>query len=124
MRHPWTGRIRQMGYRFRCQEVHLDNRPKGTMNVQVVRSVGDWSIGWVTEHSIQNAYIQMIREANHFILVENQFFVSWPSQKGAVRNGIAAAIVERILSAARNGQKFKVSSNTLLASQTLTRTYD
>ena len=29
--------------------------PHGSMNVQVVRSVSDWSHGVLTEHSIQNA---------------------------------------------------------------------
>jgi len=76
--------------------------------VQVVRSVCDWSHGVLTEHSIQNAYIQMIREANHFIFIENQFFISNTKQSGPVKNQIAAALVERILSAARSGKKFKV----------------
>ncbi|KAG8908268.1 hypothetical protein FRB99_007801 [Tulasnella sp. 403] len=80
----------------------------GTCNVQVLRSVSDWSHGVLTEHSIQNAYIQMIREANHFIYIENQFFISNAGDKGPVQNRIAEALVERILSAARAGQKFKV----------------
>ncbi|KAI0259452.1 hypothetical protein BC834DRAFT_630910 [Gloeopeniophorella convolvens] len=82
--------------------------PHGTCRVQVVRSVSDWSHGVLTEHSIQNAYIQLIREANHFIYIENQFFISNTRQEGPIKNQIAAALVERILSAARAGQKFKV----------------
>lgn len=42
---------------------------RGTCNVQVLRSVSDWSHGILLERSIQNAYIQMIREANHFIYI-------------------------------------------------------
>lgn len=78
------------------------------MRIQVCRSVGDWSAGWLTECSIQNAYIQCIREANHFIYIENQFFVSIPGDQTVVHNKVALALVERILGAARTGQKFKV----------------
>lgn len=82
--------------------------PSGNIKVQVVRSVSDWSHGVLTEHSIQNAYQQMIREANHFIYIENQFFISNTQETGAVKNTIAKALLERILSAARDGKKFKV----------------
>ncbi|KAG9042840.1 hypothetical protein FS837_010313 [Tulasnella sp. UAMH 9824] len=81
---------------------------RGTCNVQVLRSVSDWSHGILPERSIQNAYIQMIREANHFIYIENQFFISNTGDKGPIENRIAEALVERILSAARAAQKFKV----------------
>lgn len=99
-----------MPRQFNQQRVHLNDRPTGDMHVQVCRSVGDWSCGWLTEHSIQDAYIQLIREANHFIYIENQFFVSIPgeSKTPKVYNQICAALVERILSAARSGEKFKV----------------
>ncbi|KIO26629.1 hypothetical protein M407DRAFT_199455 [Tulasnella calospora MUT 4182] len=80
----------------------------GTCNVQVVRSVSDWSHGVLKEQSIQNAYIQLIQEANHFIYIENQFFLSNAADGGPVVNKVAKAIVERILSAAREGKKFKV----------------
>lgn len=41
----------------------------GTCSVQVVRSVSRWSHDVPTEHSIQNAYIQLIKEARHFIYI-------------------------------------------------------
>ena len=88
--------------------MHFERRKRGDMRIQVCRSVGDWSCGWLREQSIQNAYIQNIREASHFIYIENQFFVSVPGQQTVVKNQIAAALVERILSAARAGEKFKV----------------
>lgn len=81
------------------------------MRVQVVRSSADWSHGILTEHSIQNAYCQLIAEASHFIYIENQFFcTSTKSGVGAanVKNTIGAAIVARVLSAARAGHRFKV----------------
>ncbi|KAF7313495.1 Phospholipase [Mycena chlorophos] len=78
------------------------------MLVQVVRSVSDWSHGVLTEHSIQNAYCQLIRESEHFIYIENQFFISATNHTDVVKNQIAAALVERIVRAARKGQKFHV----------------
>ncbi|KAH8990383.1 hypothetical protein EDB86DRAFT_2939025 [Lactarius hatsudake] len=94
--------------RYEPDDEHYSTAPHGSCRVQVVRSVSDWSHGVLTEHSIQNAYIQLIREANHFIFIENQFFISNTKQSGPVKNQIAAALVERIVSAARSGRKFKV----------------
>ena len=54
----------------------------------------------------------MHRQANHFIYIENQFFVSVPGSNAVVKNQIALALVERILSAARDGEKFKVCTST------------
>ncbi|EIW74184.1 phospholipase D [Coniophora puteana RWD-64-598 SS2] len=117
VRHPHREQWHQMGRRFR-QRFHLEDGdevedpyarpPHGKCRVQAVRSVSDWSHGVLTEHSIQNAYIQLIRESNHFIYIENQFFISNTSNDGPVVNKIAQALVERILQAARDGRKFKV----------------
>jgi phospholipase D1/2 len=41
---------------------------------------------------------------------ENQFFISATYDKDEVKNQIAAALVERIVRAAQNDQKFQVSS--------------
>ena len=46
----------------------------GTLSGQLVRSSDDWSSGILTEHSIQNAYQELIRGAKHFVYIENQFF--------------------------------------------------
>ncbi|KIN99261.1 hypothetical protein M404DRAFT_155707 [Pisolithus tinctorius Marx 270] len=117
VRHPHREKWHEMGRRFR-QRFHLGDYeeveppftppPHGTCQVQVVRSVSDWSNGVLTEHSIQNAYIQLIREASHFIYIENQFFISSTREEGPIKNQIAKALVERIVQAARDGQKFKV----------------
>ncbi|CAF1290518.1 unnamed protein product [Didymodactylos carnosus] len=65
----------------------------------VVRSAGTWSAGIkTTEHSIQNAYVQMIEEAKHFIYIENQFFISIIGHK-QVHNRIGHALYRRILRA-------------------------
>ncbi|KAG9312443.1 hypothetical protein JVU11DRAFT_6827 [Chiua virens] len=115
-RHPHREQWHQVGRRFR-QRFHLDfgdsveppypPPPHGTCHVQAVRSVSDWSHGVLTEHSIQNAYIQLIREANHFIYI-GRFRISNTQDEGVVKNHIAKALVERIIEAARAGKKFKV----------------
>ncbi|KAG8871679.1 hypothetical protein FRC20_010301 [Serendipita sp. 405] len=89
-------------------EDHKHDPNMGTCRVQVCRSISDWSHGYLPEHSIQNAYIQLISEAKHFIYIENQFFISNTKTGAAVVNQIAGALVERILRAAKDGQKFKV----------------
>ncbi|THH14594.1 hypothetical protein EW146_g5764 [Bondarzewia mesenterica] len=82
VRHPHRERWHEMGRHFR-QRFHLSDdegydedhyapAPQGNCRVQVVRSVSDWSHGVLTEHSIQNAYIQLIREANHYIYIAFQ----------------------------------------------------
>ena len=38
--------------------------------MQVVRSVSKWSAGVRTEHSIQSAYLEIIKNAEHFIYIE------------------------------------------------------
>jgi phospholipase D1/2 len=47
---------------------------QGTVHAQIVRSSCDWSSGILTEHSIQNAYKEIIRNAEHYVYIENQFF--------------------------------------------------
>lgn len=46
----------------------------GSVKAQVVRSSADWSSGILVEHSIQNAYKEVIRHAQHIVYIENQFF--------------------------------------------------
>ena len=80
----------------------------GTCECQVVRSAGTWSLGLENpEHSIHTAYLHLIDKADHFIYIENQFFIS--STAGSkVKNSIAQALVERIKFAAEKKEKFKV----------------
>ncbi|KAL9008027.1 MAG: hypothetical protein Q9173_006808 [Seirophora scorigena] len=76
---------------------------------QIVRSCSKWSHGVPTEHSMQNAYTDIIQRSQHFIYIENQFFITATSDaQKPVRNKIGAAIVERILRAARAGERYKV----------------
>ena len=47
------------------------------LSMQVVRSASSWTVGIsATEKSLQEAYIQGIRNSEHYIYIENQFFIS------------------------------------------------
>ncbi|KAF2140782.1 uncharacterized protein K452DRAFT_359777 [Aplosporella prunicola CBS 121167] len=86
-----------------------DNSPTGPSNIQLTRSCAKWSHGVEIEHSIQNAYVEIIRNSKHFIYIENQFFITATCDDAkAVKNKIGAAMVERVLRAARNGEKWKM----------------
>ncbi|KAL8803006.1 MAG: hypothetical protein Q9182_003432 [Xanthomendoza sp. 2 TL-2023] len=79
------------------------------ISCQIVRSCSKWSHGSTKEHSIQNAYVDVIQRSQHFVYIENQFFITatGDSQK-PVQNKIGAALVDRIVRAARAGEKYKV----------------
>uniref|UniRef100_H3ACG7 Phospholipase n=1 Tax=Latimeria chalumnae TaxID=7897 RepID=H3ACG7_LATCH len=75
-------------------------------SVQMLRSVDRWSAGSV-ESSIHNAYVQTIEKSQHFIYLENQFFITCADER-SVYNGIGDAIVKRILRAHSENAKFRV----------------
>ncbi|XP_061105920.1 phospholipase D2 isoform X1 [Conger conger] len=75
-------------------------------SVQVLRSVDRWSAG-TCESSIHNAYIHTIENSQHYIYIENQFFISCADNK-SVHNGIGDAIVKRILRAHSEQQTYRV----------------
>ncbi|KAH8882570.1 phospholipase D/nuclease [Thozetella sp. PMI_491] len=86
---------------------NLDNR--GTVHAQIVRSSADWSSGILTDHSIQNAYIEVIRNAQHYVYIENQFFITATGdQQSPIHNTIGRAIVEAVVRAGKEGRKFRV----------------
>ena len=86
-----------------------DGKATGGIPCQIVRSCSKWSHGVPTEHSIANAYIKIIQNSEHFIYIENQFFITATNDKQSpVQNKIGKAIVERIVRAARNGQDYKM----------------
>uniref|UniRef100_A0A8C9XAU2 Phospholipase n=1 Tax=Sander lucioperca TaxID=283035 RepID=A0A8C9XAU2_SANLU len=74
--------------------------------VQVLRSADRWSTG-TCENSILKAYIHTIENSEHYIYIENQFFISCADGK-TVHNGIGDAIVNRILRAHRSGLSYRV----------------
>lgn len=81
----------------------------GTCEVQILRSACDWSSGLMhTEHSIMTAYCKMIEESDHFVYMENQFFVtSCETMNVKIVNKIGDAIVERAIRAYRNNESWR-----------------
>ncbi|KAF8936921.1 hypothetical protein BGZ58_003523 [Dissophora ornata] len=82
----------------------------GSQKVQLLRSSTIWSQGVDLEHSIQNAYLANIEKAEHFIYIENQFFVTLAAENGNpdIKNTIGLALVNRIVRAHQEGKKFRV----------------
>jgi phospholipase D1/2 len=86
---------------------NLNNR--GTVHAQIVRSSDDWSSGILTDHSIQNAYRKVIEEAQHYVYIENQFFITATGdQQSPIHNTIGKSIVDAIVRADKEGRKFRV----------------
>lgn len=82
----------------------------GTCEVQILRSCCWWSIGTPdkTEHSIMNAYVKMIEQSEHFVYIENQFFITSCEMEGTIiENMIGDALVNRAIRAATNGEDWR-----------------
>ncbi len=81
----------------------------GTCEVQILRSASEWSLGLIeVEHSIMNAYCKMIEESEHFVYIENQFFItSCETMNVKIINKIGDAIVERAIRAYQNGESWR-----------------
>lgn len=83
--------------------------PQSGVACQITRSCAKWSHGVAIEHSVANAYIEVIKNSQHFVYIENQFFITATcDEQKPIKNKIAGAIVERIIRAARNGEKYKM----------------
>lgn len=86
---------------------NLDNR--GSIRAQIVRSSADWSSGILTDHSIQNAYCEVIRNAQHYVYIENQFFITATGEHQApIHNTIGRAMVDAVVKASKEGRKFRI----------------
>ena len=101
--------------------VNVNFFQKGTKShVQVLRSACKWSAGiGKKENSILQGYYHLIDNAEHYLYIENQFFVSRAfseeerkecrySLSDVVENMIAYHIRKRIEKAYLNNQKFRV----------------
>ncbi len=73
--------------------------------IQLLRSSGRWSNGR-DESSIQAAYCHLIKHAERYIYIENQFFIS--GGKAGGKNCILDALVMRIIRAFKARRPFKV----------------
>lgn len=67
---------------------------------QVLRSAANWSAGFIEsdtyEQSIHEAYCETITKAQHYIYIENQFFISLGFPDSIVKNQIAESLFMRI----------------------------
>ncbi|XP_008795779.1 phospholipase D zeta 1-like [Phoenix dactylifera] len=83
--------------------------PRTDCRCQVIRSVGQWSAGTSqTEESIHNAYFSVIEKAEHFVYIENQFFISSLSGDDTIRNRVLEALYRRIMRAEKEKRCFRV----------------
>jgi phospholipase D1/2 len=72
-----------------------------------LRSISTWSGGNRREYSIYKAYLSLIERAEHFIYIENQFFIS-NSGTGLLQNKIAESIFQQIQSKIEKNKPFRV----------------
>lgn len=90
----------------------LSSKPvghQGTVHAQIVRSSDDWSSGILLEHSIQTAYCEVIENAEHYVYIENQFFITATGEQQApIHNTIGRALVNAVIRAAQGGRKFRI----------------
>ena len=85
-----------------------EGRDVGDLTMQALRSASNWSLGKRnTECSIYECYLELIDKAEHFIYIENQFFISSTSGAG-VENRIVKALCVRIIRAIQENKPFKV----------------
>ncbi|KAI8097311.1 uncharacterized protein BX664DRAFT_356568 [Halteromyces radiatus] len=86
----------------------INNDFGGTNQVQVVRSASNWNTDVSHEKSIYQAYLDLIAEAQHYIYIENQYFISSVDQDNMILNKVGKALVERIKLAHLKGENFRV----------------
>jgi phospholipase D1/2 len=77
---------------------------KGSCHVQMLRSIGPWSLGLSKEQSLMTCWCDEISRSQHFIYIENQYFIGTPN----IRGGIPNAILERLVLAYKRNEKFRV----------------
>lgn len=81
----------------------------GSQWVQVVRSISkETGGGKRTEHSINEAYLRAIQNAQHYVYIENQYFISKCDGNGAiVSNDIAGALARRVIRSIEDETPFR-----------------
>ncbi|KAG8636559.1 phospholipase D zeta 1 isoform X2 [Manihot esculenta] len=83
--------------------------PRTSCCCQVIRSVSQWSAGTSQiEESIHHAYCSLIEKAEHFIYIENQFFISGLSADDTIRNRVLESLYHRIKRAYNEKKCFRV----------------
>ncbi|KAL0323425.1 UNVERIFIED_CONTAM: Phospholipase D zeta 1 [Sesamum angustifolium] len=80
-----------------------------TCGSQIIRSVSQWSAGTSQiEESIHNAYCSLIDRAEHYVYIENQFFISGLSGDEIIQNRVLEALYRRIMRAHNEKKCFRV----------------
>ena len=106
-RHGGKGKGKHGGAHDSRQSEQPAGSFTGGIDCQIMRSCTKWSHGVALEHSIANAYMETIKNSKHFVYIENQFFITGTeTTPKPVFNKIGAAIVERILRAAKNNENW------------------
>uniref|UniRef100_A0A1L8DQ51 Phospholipase n=1 Tax=Nyssomyia neivai TaxID=330878 RepID=A0A1L8DQ51_9DIPT len=97
---------------IRVHKSFLTSVPMHNVSCQVLRSVSSWSCGFIEsdedEQSIHDAYIGAITRAEHYVYIENQFFITLDQGNPMVRNQIGESLYKRILRAHRERSVFRV----------------
>jgi phospholipase D1/2 len=82
---------------------------QGSVTAQIVRSSDDWSSGILNDQSIQNAYKEVIDNAQHYVYIENQFFITATGeQQSPIHNTIGRHIADACIRAGKENRKFRV----------------
>uniref|UniRef100_A0A182J218 Phospholipase n=1 Tax=Anopheles atroparvus TaxID=41427 RepID=A0A182J218_ANOAO len=88
------------------------NVPLHHVTCQVLRSASSWNCGFIepdhVEQSIHEAYVQTISKAQHYVYIENQFFISLELGNSVVKNQISEYLFKRIVRAHREKKVFRV----------------
>ncbi|XP_058174563.1 phospholipase D2 [Anopheles ziemanni] len=88
------------------------NVPLHHVTCQVLRSASSWNCGFIepdyVEQSIHEAYVQTISKAQHYVYIENQFFISLELGNSVVKNQISEYLFKRIVRAYREKKVFRV----------------
>ena len=74
--------------------------------IQILRSVGKWSLGVPRERSIAAGLEWGIRHAHHFVYIETQFFTAGHAHQ-TIKNEIGFAIMDRIRQAIYRFETFR-----------------
>ncbi|XWS14128.1 hypothetical protein CRYUN_Cryun36dG0096700 [Craigia yunnanensis] len=83
--------------------------PRTSCRCQIIRSVSQWSAGTSQiEESIHCAYCSLIEKAEHFVYIENQFFISGLSGDEIIQNRVLEALYRRIMRAYNDKKCFRV----------------
>ena len=110
-RHSYDFLLPKTTKNVQLSKKHYVEKDAFTATCQVVRSLGPWSGGFAEnrcERSIYEAYCNLIDQAQHYIYIENQFFVSATSYGGiTLFNEVVKRIEARILKAFRDPAKPK-----------------